>query len=157
MPAGPGRKHEAVLVREGDMEAEIDVKIAPLVREIWRAGIETYMSCQEDGFGLVWLEFPGEKELLSFLGIVVDRYEEGRDSLYNRSVGEFCPTYPNSSWEFDMRPLDYALHDECGDEEVWHEGEPDIAFLHSVRFPPADLPLLLRRLRKHNARRNNAA
>lgn len=92
MPAEPGREHETVLVREGDMEAEIDVKIAPLVREVWKAGIETNMSCQEDGFGLVWLEFPGEKELLSFLAIVVNRYEEGRDSVYNRSVGEFLPT-----------------------------------------------------------------
>lgn len=32
--------------------------IAPLVREMWIAGIETHMSCQEDGGDKVWIAFP---------------------------------------------------------------------------------------------------
>lgn len=49
-------KHRQVTVRVGPWCEEIDEQIAPLIREMWIAGIETSMSCQ-DGWGKVWLQF----------------------------------------------------------------------------------------------------
>lgn len=45
--AQQGRHHRAIRVCVGEMDELIDEEIAPLIRELWLAGIETHMSCQE--------------------------------------------------------------------------------------------------------------
>jgi hypothetical protein len=49
------RTHPATVVVHGDLEAEVDLELAPLVLEIWRAGIETIHSCQDVGENLASL------------------------------------------------------------------------------------------------------
>jgi len=47
--------HKQVRIRHGEMEADVDEEIAPLILELWRAGVETISSCQNYlGFG-VWI------------------------------------------------------------------------------------------------------
>lgn len=38
--------HKQVRIRHGEREADVDEKIAPLITELWRAGINAAMSCQ---------------------------------------------------------------------------------------------------------------
>jgi hypothetical protein len=47
-----------------DGPVEIDVRLAPLIRQLWRRGIETSQSCQEYNPGLACIEFPGTAEVM---------------------------------------------------------------------------------------------
>src|SRR6266568_2282062 len=77
------RRHRAVMVHVGKMREEIDEKLVPLIREIWKADIQTMMSCQETEPGIAWIEFDSVDDLRKWLNIVAE-YEEGVDTLYNR-------------------------------------------------------------------------
>jgi len=79
------RKHRAVVVCVGNMKEEIDEQLAPLIRESWKAGIQTIMSCQETDPGLAWIDFESVNDLVKFLNIVA-LYEAGVDTLYTGST-----------------------------------------------------------------------
>jgi hypothetical protein len=50
-----GQVHPQVPVRHGGQSAMVDVDIAALVAGIWRCGIRTFTSCQDDPSGRVFL------------------------------------------------------------------------------------------------------
>jgi transcriptional regulator with XRE-family HTH domain len=75
--------HEQVRIKVGDREAEVDIGIAPLIRELWIAGIYTFMSCQQTFLGRIWIEFPDLRDCQNFLNIVA-QYKVDKDSLYWR-------------------------------------------------------------------------
>jgi len=104
------------------------------------------MSCQGGESGLVWIEFPGERELVQFINTVA-RYESGKQSLYARMYPRFTAT--ENAWSYEIFEDDFAL-DDAAEEGEAHDGEPDFYFNFSVRFPQADLPEVVRRLREHN-------
>jgi len=149
------RKHKAVYVRVGDQEAEIDAAIAPLIREMWEAGIETVMSCQEDGNGLVWIEFPSEEDLANFLDMVAD-YDPDPNALYNRIVHDFTGAI-DPEWIIEVSPVDFGAEwltdDDDNTVDISHSGTTDLGFWYSVRFPPSDLPVVLKRVRRYNRSR----
>jgi hypothetical protein len=71
--------HPTVHVSQNGREADIDVDMAPLIRELWRAGIDIQYCCQELGEsldnsaqGLSSIEFGTAPKLASFLDHVVD-------------------------------------------------------------------------------------
>jgi hypothetical protein len=141
------RAHKAITVRVGNMRAQIDTLLAPLIREIWKSGINTVMSCQETEPGIAWIEFEAVDDLVHFLNIVAE-YEEGVDTLYNRI--NFRLTGPKSApdWQYQANLLD------CGfipEEDDRYEGAPDFLVTVSVYFPQSDLSVLLTRLKTHNA------
>lgn len=85
--------HKQAHIRVGERQADVDVKIAPLISELWRAGINTVASCQAwsgmiDGElgvipvahgGFVYLVFPGgEGNVTRFKRLV--RGFRGRDT-----------------------------------------------------------------------------
>ncbi len=112
-----------------EQEVRIDKKIAPLVWTIWhKLGLHTYNSC-EDNFGSVWIEFSHLHELETFLTILA-RYRDDYPELYAEMMEE---------WEFRILPQDLAeVLDEEADE-VYLDGDSDIIFSPSVRFPKEDL------------------
>jgi hypothetical protein len=154
MAPQPGRYHRAVRLRVGEWEADIDVGIAPLIRELWKAGIETCISCQEDGRGRVWIGFRSLDGLKRFLDSVMV-YEDGVDTLYNHILDNWDGDLSAPKWQIDIAPDDLGLG--FDDEEEWHDGEVCIDFSFHVRFPPCDLPVVLKRMRRHNARARKAA
>lgn len=82
MSATPeSRRHATLVVKVGDQKEEIDEMIAPLIRELWIAGISTAMSCQEEYRETAWIEFHFIDELERFLNIVAE-YDAGGHSLY---------------------------------------------------------------------------
>lgn len=140
--------HKQVKVRVGEWEADVDEELAPLIEQLWKAGIATVLSCQENRPGVAWIMFLMAEDLSTFLDIVAE-YDPDEASLYRRislaSDLEEC-------WEYDLRPQDAALHEEFlgGGVEEWHEGEACFYFNVSVRFPRTDLPTLLQRMMWHN-------
>jgi hypothetical protein len=133
--------HETVRVRVGDMDAEIDKDIAPLIREIWEAGIVSCNSCQENEPGIVWIEFMTPTDAERFVNIVAE-YEDGIDTLYNRITGERSAKEKEVKyWEYDPFVFDYAMKREFENGRIVaerHDGVPDIVFSLSIRFPRSE-------------------
>lgn len=44
-------RHPTRPVAVGDLRADVDVEIAPLVEAVWRLGLRTLSSCQDDAWG----------------------------------------------------------------------------------------------------------
>jgi hypothetical protein len=141
------RKHRAVKVCVGRMREEIDERIAPLVREIWKAGIRTIMSCQETEPGIAWIEFDSVADLIRFLNVVA-QYEEGVDTLYNRINRRRVGPTSTSCWEFQLNLLDCGFSPQDDDR---YEGPADFLVSVGVYFPQGDLPVLVRRMKHHNS------
>ncbi len=105
--------HRQVTVQVGDWQAEIDEGIAPLIQEIWRAGIETFMSCQQDFHGWIWIQFADVKNAVAFLNVVAPYEEatEGPDTLYSRMHHWFPNHGPISNWLYELDVQDHAFDD----------------------------------------------
>jgi hypothetical protein len=78
-------EHRQVFVKVGDFEAEVDEELAPLIKELARAGIVTVMSCQENRPGVAWIVFLSVEDLGAFLNIVAE-YDPEEASFYRRAT-----------------------------------------------------------------------
>lgn len=146
-------RHKTVVVEYKDKKANIDVKIAPLIKEMWKAGIDTSMSCQNSD-GKVWIEFEDIEHMCDFLNIIslMDSAGEGLRHKIDISSGD-------SGWDFDLHIadlhgpdlLDYLLQ-RAGDDDDYKDWLLLPCFmLHcAVFFPRSDLPLVFERMKRHN-------
>jgi hypothetical protein len=140
-----GRAHRTVPIEHDGVAAEIDMAIAPLVLEVWRAGLRTVNSCQDNPSGFVWLEFESLGDATRFLDIAVQpagAVPDDLHDLYHRAFREG----PGAFWPLSRRLWLYKVLPR-------NTGQPDLVqadFLLSVRFPQTDLPAVLERLRAHN-------
>ncbi|MDQ3931515.1 MAG: hypothetical protein M3252_01565 [Actinomycetota bacterium] len=153
--------HDTVMVRHPDgYEVPLDVEIAPLVAEIWRAGVRTQQSCQEGHSGYAWLVFDDLGDLAFFLSII-GVYEPDKDSVWNRMT-EHDSTAPSAGPEFEPGRWRYGLlpYVELSGDEWPLDAEPLVPtgfgrngwnFVPSVEFPQSDVPALLWRLQVFNA------
>jgi hypothetical protein len=83
-----GERHKTVKLKcpwRAD-PVDIDAKLAPLIREVWRLGIDTCQCCQERWPGMAEIEFPGTAEAAEFLYFAqqdycteLERWDEGED------------------------------------------------------------------------------
>lgn len=151
--------HEQARVRVGDWEAEVDLEIAPLIEEIWKAGLWTWNSCQNCVEGRVWIQFSHVEDGQRFLEIVAAEYDPDPWSLYQRIRCHWTPG--DVDWEIFER--DHQWHYEAvspRDDNVVFDpeqsadleilGPPSISFSLSVRFPREDLDEVYRRLQAFN-------
>ncbi|MBI3410992.1 MAG: hypothetical protein HY040_21880 [Planctomycetes bacterium] len=143
MKAKTQNRHATVSVRVGARRANIDRKLAPLIRELWKAGIETTMSCEETEPGIAWIEFADVDNLATFLDTVT-KYEPGNDTLYNRITHMFTGPLSAPVWQYTVFPCDMAL----SVNEKSHRGVPSFFFSASVYFPQSDLAILVQRMRE---------
>jgi len=138
--------HKQVRVRANGEEELIDEGIAPLIEAIWRAGIETYMSCEKGYDGLVWLCFACPLEANRFVS-AISVYEKAPGSFYRRMIG-WGRGSTEEDWRYEIRVEDYDLTVD-DDADCSHQpGGLDLQV--SIRFPPADIPIVLERLLAHN-------
>ena len=148
-------KHKQRLVRYGDIEAKIDVEIAPLIEEIWKAGLYTCNSCQGNpDKNWIWIEFFNSYDAAKFLNIVA-KYEEDTNLLYNRITHGWDDMEKDITgfWKYNLFPKDLGLiekSDEDDSIEESHEGKCEFIFNVSIRFPNSDLSTVLKRLRINN-------
>jgi hypothetical protein len=154
-----GTGHKQVPVAWRGRRALVDEGIAPLIEALWQADLETVNSCEENRPGNAWVQFLTAEDAATFLNIVAE-YEEGVDVLYNRMHPRWRPLDGSElsapDWEYDALPEDGGIvwdEDEGGDVDEWHTGRNDFFFSVSVRFPRADLPVVLGRLTRHNKAR----
>jgi hypothetical protein len=142
-----GVGHPQVHIKVDVMEADVDEELAPLITEMWKAGIETVMSCQQHDTpefaksgmptSWVWL-YMYAPYAETFCSTVAGEYEDDKESMYQRVVAE---KDSKRNWWYDGHPTNMG---EKG-------GPAEIMFDVSVRFPREDLPEVLRRMQAHNA------
>jgi hypothetical protein len=140
-------QHKQVLVCVGHRWADVDEGIAPLIEQIWLADIDTALSCHENQPGLVWIFFPSPGGARRFLNIVAP-YERDADSVYQRVL--------RSDYDSPQAWIIDAFHEDLLEDEH-HQRRQKWTFSVSIRFPKSDMPVLMARLRQHNARRNRPA
>jgi hypothetical protein len=121
---------------------------------MWKAGIETYLSCQDSPPGWVWIQFASSHELEKFLSIIGD-YEAALGSLHDR----MCHGYDRlagprvGQWRYVVVADDLAVDEvdtEAGGIQEICVGPPDFMLLIAVHFPQGDLPLVLKRMKRFN-------
>ena len=150
-------QHPQTFIEHRGFAAEVDEEIAPLILEMWRAGIPTMLSCQDNGGdgagGRIWIALPaGAAEF--FLTIAAGEYSDDIDSLYNRVVRGFVPEAweefrERRAWHYDSTAMDVSL-DLDSDGDVTLTGPTEVMLAAHVRFPRGDLDEVLKRMRAHN-------
>jgi len=134
--------HKQVRIRVGKRQAEVDEGMAPLIRQLWKADIGTFMSCESTFEGRCWISFETEIDLLSFVEIAADA---GFRSRIQPPACEDC-----------MSADDWWVEGHFGDlneGEVTPAGRPKRAwyfFSYNVYFPGQDLATVLKAFQRHN-------
>lgn len=131
----------------------IDEKIAPLVRALWDAGIETSVSCEAESTGRVQIGFaPGHGE--RFLSIAAGQFDPDPASLYGRVAAAHPRRVdePADTWLVDL------LLEDLGARHEWHPetrtwtaeclGPAEFTSELLVRFPPSDLSEVVARVHR---------
>lgn len=127
-------KHEQVCVEHPDgWVADIDIKIAPLIKALWEMGIDTFNSCQDNQPGVIWIEFSTAKDLTRFLTMVISKIPV--DDLYCRIF---------DSWQYSVLLDDSREYydSEVRDIRFDETGECEISMSISLRFPISDYELV---------------
>lgn len=62
--------HKTKRLKFGSMEADVDLPIAPLILRLWKNGIWTCQSCEENEPGVVWIQFPEHEDAKRFFDAV---------------------------------------------------------------------------------------
>jgi hypothetical protein len=162
---GFGTRHEQVEIEWRGIRAEVDVELAPLILEMWKAGVATVLSCQENRPGIAWIAFPAADFATGFLDLVA--VHPGEDdapaaddapygaTLYRRIAG--CGSI--GDWQYALFPENYGVREKIVKGKLVETctGPANFEFLVSVRFPRTDIPLILKRLQAVNAARAGKA
>jgi hypothetical protein len=141
IPEPSGTRHAQVLVKHGDRAAEVDEAIADLILELWRADLDTFMSCQDAPTGWVWIMLPATSANRLLEIIRCGCGPEGED-LCRRALEEWPPV------EAPMGSR-YRSNQSAWEGDTWRY-DPWAHFI-SVRFPTDDYRPVLRSLRAHNS------
>jgi hypothetical protein len=151
-------QHEQIRVEVNGWHAEVDKGLAPLIKELWKANIDTSNSCEDNRpghadngtvtdprkverwpDGCVWIQMPASCAHI-FVEIIVDF--EGDRELYYRIIDPDPEN--NKAWEFDTELVDYTrLNPES-------DGPVNLEFAISVRFPKEDLEKVYGKVRAYN-------
>jgi len=128
--------HKGVWVEYGDMAAEIDELLAPMIEIMWKLGIKTEESCQgtptekypnSSGWSRVY--FYGIEEPRKFLSLALRATIEEKKSVEEHGL-PLC--LPFAEWKMTCLP-------------TWQNGI--IAFNTSVEFLPTMVPIITERLK----------
>lgn len=153
--------HATNRVVHGDTQADVDEYLAPLVLEMWRAGIETVGSCQDGGdslrdlverlpaleayarnsVGRAYLQFGDPAPLCEFFEALANAGP--RDGFYERMT-HWAAT---DAWRASVSMVD-ALADE--DEPDWTGRSHFYPSTLHLEFPTCDIHEMTRRMTAHN-------
>jgi hypothetical protein len=170
------RTHPATTVTHGDLAADVDIELAPLVVEVWRAGIPTIHSCQDVGenvadvavhlphlaevvrreTGRASIGFPDVGAMGAFLDALANA--GARDPFYERMLHWASP----DAWQVTVAVQDLGLEPAGSGGRAEREGNTDdlapdgtprsrlapVSF--QVRFPRPDVVEMTERMRRHN-------
>jgi transcriptional regulator with XRE-family HTH domain len=147
-------EHRKVPVRVGRLSGKIDEGIAPLIEQLWRAGIPTRGCSQQAMRGLVYIGFPHVDHLCRFVNVVASYKDESQEAeVYWRIIGAPMGNMLIPSWHFELgADGDTAVETAIAGPSTWQDPPPcQVRFPASVYLPPHDLPAILERLKRHNS------
>lgn len=137
--------HKTKLVKCNGNEAEIDLLIAPLIKELWKRNIDTLNSCENNvPENFVWIQFMTSFDAELFLNIVT----RNLPNIFERSTN--CSEEDND-WRYSVFPNDINSHFEIDDDdcaELVIDGDPKFILSVSVRFPQSDLKSVINSVKK---------
>jgi hypothetical protein len=141
-------RHKQVRVEWDGRGADVDEDLAPLILALWRAGIDTMMSCQENRPGIAWICFPTPLDAKMFLDLVAVYPDETDVPFWETLYGRVAGFGSDGDWEYTVNVDDLGVQEDIidGKVEATCIGPSDFMFDVSVRFPRTDLPLILERL-----------
>ena len=122
-------------VRCKRISAQVDTKLAPLIKEMWKAGLATWSSHNRNMYYYVSIELASFEDFIRFLNIV-GTGDEADEGLRARLVMDDSLA---KHWIYDLHVRDF-----------YRSSDPHFAVGVDVKFPRPDLPLVLKRLKKYN-------
>ena len=151
--------HKTVRVQYGDLEADIDVKMAPLILECWKAGVRTSYCCQSNPCNWAYISFETSYDFRKFVDLII-KFDSARKSLYCRVIG----LAKAHNWIYNFNVVDYNC-------DRWYDKEAGVAHLDQldadkgietdisscVRFYKTDLPILTEAMTRYNKLAEQAA
>lgn len=139
---------------------KVDEGLAELLQAIWSHGIDTVLSCQENQPGIAWIMFPAPVEARHFLNRVA-QYPEKAKQPWRTLYGRLANYSNDKSWEYSLIPVNRGvteiIDDEADEINEFYEGYNDFDFEVSIRFPVADIPRIIKQLRKPPKKRKTPA
>jgi hypothetical protein len=119
---------------------DIDVEIVDLIKLIWKSGIDTRGSCQDNiPSGYIWIYFSHVSEMNRFYNVIfrgLDMSDDISKDIYKRAVHHIASS-PNA-W---VQNLNFDNRLESG-------VITEVIFQSSIRFPRSDYDFVLSRFRK---------
>jgi hypothetical protein len=154
-PPGGLPEHKQVPIAWEGRYAEVDEDLAPLILSLWKVGIDTSNSCQENLHDFAWVEFPTMVDAMKFVDLVAVFPDEGEvytlsdhlfvgdASLWELSLGSFTGCGGDRHRQYGVN-----VHNRGVEEEVVRTcvGPSDFEFPVPIHFRREDLPLILERL-----------
>lgn len=134
---------------------EIDVGIAPLIYEIWKAGIHTNNCCEanmsaheavdekdpECQVDYIWICFDGDRHLHKFLTIVFNNIDED-GQIYKRAFN--ISGNNRFRWTYDIHI------DNDNDDFTNYDDDFPREINNSIRFPDIDYQFILNKFHEYN-------
>ncbi len=134
------QNHQTTHIKYGDLEADIDIEIAPLIHELWKGDMYTLASCQGDS-DVIWINFENPNASALFLATALCT-----GTLSNEVFNENHP----EGWHYCCHPY-YITMD---DEERPGKTYDIIEFSTCVYFPKAHLKKVMHQVRLSNLKDN---
>jgi hypothetical protein len=111
-------RHPTKLVQFGDQQADIDVDIADLVLNLWKLGLSTCNSCQDNGpERFVWIEFSLVCDAEKFLNFVAE-YSEKPGSVYDRMTRAWGNA-TDLDWQYSPGLDDFGVEMEYPNDDTF--------------------------------------
>lgn len=141
-----------VFCPDEDATIEVDAGIALLLESLWKLGISTFMSCEDNKDGRVWIDFSSSYDVGDFLQLVYAAAQEA--TIYPVGIAERISGYHrNKDGSWDKNNWDYDTVINGPTERADASGKDldarDTIFCVniSVRFPRSDYPFVLQAIK----------
>jgi hypothetical protein len=131
-------RHKQVKVSYDNLIVEVDEGLAPLLTVIWKHGIDTCLSCEENFPGIAWIMFDTAYDAEKFLNLVFVR---NRKKPFWETMDGRITECGKDNWEYSV----------CVDN-LSSKNPPFFIISISIRFPITDIPLIMKRLNRHEVR-----
>ena len=145
-------RHPQVVVTLGARTALVDAGLAPLIEQLWRAGIDTRQCCEaHSATGKVWISFPTATDAELFLNAVVSTDQTGWARAQTWSFGQYeAAAQPLQGDELSDHPAGWEFHAWVEDGALGTGDAAEFWIGVAVLFPRHDLDHVLERVRLWN-------
>ena len=145
--------HKTVDLLYNGQQIPIDEKIAPLVTEIWKAGLNTRNSCESNTTNYIWIHFASVKDFDKFIGIIFaqgDLKNQDFQPCLDRMINHTCASHFDR-WSIELLLDDVGFVNQTKDDgSISSIVDIKISITVSLRFPPKDYQYIYNRLVEYN-------